>query len=113
MLAAYRKVDAPPVRVKPIPVPILHHISQQALRSQSEVDLAIADMICLGFFFLLRPGEYTGTTSETQPFHLQNVTLFVGPTHLDTLTTDIGRFAAATFVTLEFTTEKMPCVVNV
>ena len=106
MLAGYRKLDAPPLRVKPIPVPILHHIAQQALRTNSAVDLAIADMICLGFFFLLRPGEYTGTTSETQPFHLQNVTLFVGPTRLDTLTTDIGRFAAATFVTLEFTTQK-------
>mmetsp|Transcript_64909 Transcript_64909/g.188173 ORF Transcript_64909/g.188173 Transcript_64909/m.188173 type:complete len:382 (-) Transcript_64909:11-1156(-) len=106
MLASYRKLDAPPLRVKPIPVPILRHISLQALRTNSEADLAIADMICLGFFFLLRPGEYTGTTSETQPFHLQNVTLFVGPTRLDPLTTDIGRFAAATFVTLEFTTQK-------
>ena len=106
MLAAYRKLDDPPLRVTPIPVPILQYIAIQAARTNSDVDLACADMICLAFFFLLRPGEYTGTTSDTQPFQLHNVTFFVGPTRLDPLTTDVARLPAATFVILEFTTQK-------
>ena len=51
MLAAYRKIDAPPMRVKPIPVPILQHIMHQASWAPSDFALAQANMICLAFFF--------------------------------------------------------------
>jgi len=106
MLAAYRKLDPPPNRVKPIPLPILMHIMSQAIRTQSIVDLAIADMLCLAFFFLLRPGEYTGVVTDTQPFLLQDVTLFLGTQRLNTFTAPLAHLQAATFVTLEFTTQK-------
>lgn len=78
----------------------------QAVRSQSVVDLALADMLCLAFFFLLRPGEYTGTASDTQPFLLQDVTFFIGSQRLNSITSPIAHIQSATFVTLEFTTQK-------
>mmetsp|Transcript_39571 Transcript_39571/g.114535 ORF Transcript_39571/g.114535 Transcript_39571/m.114535 type:complete len:260 (-) Transcript_39571:418-1197(-) len=106
MLASYRKTDQPPLRVKPIPVPILRHIMSQAIRSQQPSDMAIADMLCLAFFFLLRPGEYTGVASDTQPFFLRDVTLYLGTQRLHTMTAPLAHLQAATFVTLEFTTQK-------
>jgi hypothetical protein len=106
MMACYSKHDAPPNRVKPIPVPILRHIMAQAALAADPVAQSIADMICLAFFFLLRPGEYTGVASETQPFSLQDVQLYLGDLHLDKATATDNQLLAATFVTLEFTTQK-------
>mmetsp|Transcript_3969 Transcript_3969/g.11051 ORF Transcript_3969/g.11051 Transcript_3969/m.11051 type:complete len:258 (+) Transcript_3969:4666-5439(+) len=106
MLAAYRKIDDPPARVKPIPLPILQFIMHQAIRSQQVPDLAIADMLCLAFFFLLRPGEYTGVVTDTQPFCIQDVTLYIGSLRLNTMVAPLEQLQAATFVTLEFTTQK-------
>jgi hypothetical protein len=54
MLACYSgEEDPPPNPVKPIPVPILRHIMAQADIAADPVNQAIADMICLSFFFLL------------------------------------------------------------
>jgi hypothetical protein len=78
MLACYSREDPPPNRVKPIPVPILRHIMAQADLAADPVNQAIADMICLALLFLLRPGGYTGTSSETQPFTFQDVSFYLG-----------------------------------
>jgi hypothetical protein len=106
MLAGYAKADAPPTRVKPIPVPILRHVLAQAHLANSPAVLACADMICLAFFFLLRPGEYTGTVTSTQPFQLRDVRFFLGNLALTTSTAPPAQLLSATFVTLEFTTQK-------
>ncbi len=106
MLAGYAKLDAPPNRVKPIPVPILRHVMAQAHLANDTAALAFADMICLAFFFLLRPGEYTGTVTSTQPFQLQDVRFFLGNLALSTATASAPQLLSATFVTLEFTTQK-------
>jgi len=60
----------------------------QAVLSGNDFALAVADMICLAFFFLLRPGEYTGVASESQPFLLRDVRLTLGnlTLNLDTAT---------------------------
>ncbi len=68
-LKSYAKADPPPDRVKPIPIPIIFHCLAAAFGATGSLALqAIADMIVLAFFFLLRPGEYTGTPSDTTPF---------------------------------------------
>jgi hypothetical protein len=108
-LASYDRLDPPPSRVKPIPVPLLQHIMAQAILSasvHSEPDQALADMLCLAFFFLLRPGEYTGTKSDTQPFRLTDIRFRLGDLHLDPHTTPPHHLLSATFVTLEFTEQK-------
>ena len=63
-------------------------------------------MIIIAFFFLLRPGEYTGTKSDSLPFRLSDVTFSVGRTVFDTSTATDNEIAATTFVILTFTTHK-------
>ena len=105
-LAHYKKQDPPPNRVKPVPITVLQHIMFAALASTSVANLSVADMICIAFFFLLRPGEYTGTKSETTPFRLCDVSLSVGGQHIDLSTASDATIMSATFATLEFTSQK-------
>ena len=65
-----------------------------------------SDMIIIAFFFLLRPGEYTGTKYYSSPFRLSDVTFSVGRTVFDTETATDNDLAAATFLILTFTTQK-------
>ena len=67
---------------------------------------AVADTIIIAFFFLLRPGEYTGTKSDRAPFHLSYVTFSINRTVFDTTTATYNELAVATFVMLIFTTQK-------
>jgi hypothetical protein len=53
-LSAYKKQDPPPTRVKPIPFPIIAQITALCHRANTPAANAIADMLLLGFFFLLR-----------------------------------------------------------
>ena len=103
-MRAYRKQNAPPKRVKPLPITIVLHVLNAAYASNSQGQRAIADMITVAFFYLLRPGEYTGTTTNDTPFRLRDVTL-----HLEQkqLTAQAAvEIEAATAVTYEFTTQK-------
>lgn len=105
-LACYKKQDPPPNRVKPIPVQLLRQVMTTALSAQSAFCQSVADMICLAFFFLLRPGEYTGTKSESTPFRLCDTQLFIGPVRLNLETATDTELLSATFGSLTFTTQK-------
>jgi len=105
-LAAYNRQDPPPLRVKPIPVQLILHIFTIAYAGREIGNLAIAQMIGLAFFFLLRPGEYTATPSDTTPFTLQDVQLFIGSYRINLLTATEAEIHNATFATLTFTTQK-------
>jgi hypothetical protein len=63
-------------------------------------------MIILAFFFLLRPGEYTGTASDTTPFTLQDVQCWIGQQRFLAVNIPIEDLARVTFVALTFTTQK-------
>jgi hypothetical protein len=101
---SYKKVDRPPCWVKPIPILITIYILVQAFDNHhSYSDLAIIDMIVIAFYFILRPGEYTGTTTDDTPFCLQDVGLYIGGHKLDTITASMD---SATSVSYKFTTQK-------
>ena len=68
--------------------------------------MAVCDMVILAFFFLLRPGEYTGTSSNTTPFTLRDIQLFIGRQRVPLSTCSDPTLEATTFGTLEFTTQK-------
>ena len=107
MWAAYKKQDPPPHRVKPIPIRVLRRIALLAERSALQFDKSVSDMITIAFFFLLRPGEYTDTNSESTPFTLQDVQLFYGPhQRIDLRTATDAQLRNATYATLTFTTQK-------
>jgi hypothetical protein len=81
-------------------------MSQAFGRERNEEDLAIADMITIALFFLLRPGEYTGTTADDTPFRLEDVALYIRNRRLDATTASFPELDAATSVSYKFTTQK-------
>jgi hypothetical protein len=100
-------VDDPTRRVKPIRITIIVYIMSSAFRRErNEEDLATADMITITFFFLLRPGEYTGTTADDTPFRLEDVALYIRDRRLDFMTVLFVELDAVTSVSYTFTTQK-------
>ncbi len=85
MLQDWKKEDPPPKRVKPIPIAVIRRLCEiaQALPPDSHHLRAIAYMIIIASFYLLRPGEYTDSKLDTTPFTLGNVQIFIGPRRLD------------------------------
>jgi hypothetical protein len=107
MFSAWKKEDDPPARVEPVPMAIL-------LRATELMDMAVArdaatiDCIWMGFYFLLRPGEYANATGDAKhPFRLQDVGLKIGAQHFPAAhLVPPHRFPLATLVSLTFTTQK-------
>ena len=107
MLNAYSKSDPPPNRVKPIPVQVIRRIIFLAKNNPQDAALIMeADMIALAFFFLLRPGEYTATKSESTPFEFKDVQLWQGRLRLDLLQATDAELLAASFCSLTFDKQK-------
>jgi hypothetical protein len=93
--------------VKPIPIIIIIYILAQAYdKHHSDSDLAIADMIVIAFFFLLRPGEDTCTTNDDSPFHLEDVHLYIVIIKLYSNTASLAELDAFSSVSYKFTTQK-------
>ncbi|KAK1736299.1 hypothetical protein QTG54_012899 [Skeletonema marinoi] len=106
MLNAYSKEDPPPNRVKPVPVQVLRNIMFIAKNSDDPALVMEADMIAMAFFFLLRPGEYTATKSESTPFELKDVQLWLGCVRLNLETATDAEILASTFGALTFDKQK-------
>ena len=106
-IKAYKRVDPAPNRVKPVPITLVIDALDFAYTGKPTAERkAIANMICIAFFFCLRPGEYTGTTTYDQAFALDDVALFLGDRRLRTATAPDADVAMATHVHLTFTTQK-------
>ena len=107
LLASYRHNDKPPERVRPVPVTILQHAFDLADNSNDPFHKAIVDLAIFGFFFLLRPSEYSETGAETVTERLtvgavqlsrdQRPIPFAGP---------IDSFQTATHVSITLDTQK-------
>ena len=65
-----------------------------------------SDMITIAFYFLLRPGEYTASSSDTQSFDFCSVQLFLGPTCLNITTDTDAQLCCATVTPLTFDSQK-------
>ena len=70
---AYSKEDPPPERVKPVPIQLAQHAALRLQNLATPLHAAVADLLITGFFFLLRPGEHTYTTTDHTPFRLRDV----------------------------------------
>ena len=106
MIAAWKKQDPPPSRVKPIPVQVIRRIAFIASQSTCAIAQTTADMIIIAFFFLLRPGEYSDSASDTQPFDLRSVQLFLGLHRLNLSTATDADLLAAASCSLTFDRQK-------
>ena len=67
-----------------------------------------ADCLVIGFFFLLRPGEYIGTPNNRLDtlFRLRDLQLWIGTRVLDIMNCPLADVRSATFATLTFTRQK-------
>jgi hypothetical protein len=105
---AWSNLDAPPSRVKPLPLSLVTHVVTLAHQEDTPAARAAADCLVLGFIFMLRPGEYLGFPNDTLDtlFRLSDVILWIGARALDLFTCPIADLQDATFVTLTFTRQK-------
>jgi hypothetical protein len=101
-IRSYEKEDPPPRIVKPIPIQLVQHVLTAA--HSGTTAQATADMICIAFFFLLRPGEYSFTKTNT-PFRLRDAKLYIGTTVLQSYNASPTEFSSVTTVSLTFTTQ--------
>ena len=100
---AYGRQDPPPNRVKPIPISLVRRIANLSDNGTSK-DQAVADMIIIAFFFLLRPGEYTGTANDDTPFRFQDIQSCIGSVVIPLIGSTAAQLWAATSISLTFTT---------
>jgi hypothetical protein len=103
--AGYRKRDKPKPKKPKIPKPALLLIQQWTTTGPREA--ALADLIWLAFFFLLRPGEYVWKTFEPHPFLLSDVTFKIATTAYSAVTILPDLLPLANYVGLHFTEQKM------
>lgn len=108
MIAAWKREDPPANRVKPIPIAVIRRTAYlaQHLPAGAELLRATADMIIIAFFFLLRPGEYTDSNSDTTPFTLGDVQLAIGTRRLPLNSSSDAELDQARTASLTFTTQK-------
>ena len=105
LLRLCSKQDPPSDRVKPIPIQVVKRAVDTAYRHQNEGHTAVADMMCIGFFFLMRPGEHTFTRDNT-PFKLADVRLFRDTVEVDWRTAPARVLGSCDSGSLQFTTQK-------
>jgi hypothetical protein len=68
LLCSYCHTDPPPSCVKPVPIQVIHSVLNRAFGTHGTAAIqAVADMIVIAFYYLLRPGKYTGTTTNNTP----------------------------------------------
>jgi hypothetical protein len=106
-LSSYSKADPSPNRQKPIPLSVTIHTAELCDSIGSTKHKAIADMLLLAFYFLLRPGEYAFSTSpDATPFRVRHAHFFIGNRKLYWDTASNQEWEAVTTVSLEFDRQK-------
>ena len=104
LYTSYTKADPAPDRVKPIPLQL---IRVAALALQTTVfSKAVADLLIIGFFFLLRPGEHTYLLRDNTPFRLEDVSFVYRNITYNAATAPLPTIRAATATHLNFTNQK-------
>ncbi|KAI2502275.1 hypothetical protein MHU86_12164 [Fragilaria crotonensis] len=102
---AWKRMDDPPTRVKPLSLAVVAHVWATAHRDATPRALATAECLVIGFYFLLRPGEYLGTPRGTQ-FLLRNVKFWIGSRALSPSACREDELLATTFAALTFNVKR-------
>jgi hypothetical protein len=91
-------------------VPVLKHLASLVTQdpNATESRKAIRDLVILGFYFLMRPGEYCTSPGEdaSHPFHLDELELWRGPHQFDLVTATDHELYTSTFCMLIFSDQK-------
>ena len=105
-LAAYKREDTLPRRVRPLPISVLHTLDS-AVQVSTDSQQSISDLAWILFFFLLWPGYYCqgGTDTVSTLFWLWNIQFFIGNQLTPATTMTLQECAAAKFFSLLFITQ--------
>jgi len=106
LLRGFHATDPAPNCVRPIPLKILRTTMEMAATSTEPGALATADMACITFFFLLRPGEHTAKPNSTAPFNIADVQLLHNDKILSWSTLPEPALLIANYVTYTFRSQK-------
>jgi hypothetical protein len=109
LFRAWHKADPPPTRVKPLPLSVIRQAYALAFTQPPASRLAATgDCLVLAYYFLLRPGEYSGCprTVADDLFRLQDVGLSIGHRRLDPIHCPLNDLLAASFGSVTFTSQK-------
>jgi hypothetical protein len=87
-----------------IPKPALIHIQNWAHHGPCKE--ALTNLVWLGFFFLLCPGEYVWTNSNPHPFTLEDVTFKIATVAYNAATIPMELLGMVTYVGMHFTEQK-------
>jgi hypothetical protein len=103
---SWKSSDPSPVRVKPVPLALARH----AVNTQDPSDplqSAIRDLLLIGYFYLLRPGEHTYSGPGGHPFRLCDTSFELpNAAAINGSSIDDASLGLAVRVNLNFTTQK-------
>jgi hypothetical protein len=106
MQRAWKTGDPSPVRVKPVPLALVRH-AVNSLDPSDPLQAAVRDLLLIGYFYLLRPGEHAYSGPNGHPFHLCDTSFEVpGAAALNGASIDDASLGSAVRVNLNFTTQK-------
>jgi hypothetical protein len=93
-------------RRKPIPKSVLHEADRLAHGYNQARQLAIANLLWIGFFYLLQPGEFLYTTKGRYPFNLGDIVIRAGAHEYSADTILLHLMPQVSFAGLMFTMQK-------
>jgi hypothetical protein len=109
LLKGYKEQDPAPKPQLALPVATIEHASSYHQAPQTALTRATADLITIGFFFLLRVGEYTmprrNIQMRTEQFRVQDVTFWRNGLVLPN-TSPLAQLISAESVTLYLDNQK-------
>ena len=106
VIAGWKRTDTPPRRRKPVPMSVLMESDKLARGYDKPRELAIADLTWIGFYYLLRPGEYLYTAKGRYPFTLGDIVLRLGAQEYTADTIPLQLLPLVTYAGLTFTMQK-------
>lgn len=106
LLKFYEKEDPPPARLQPMPLGLIKAATTR-IPLTAPIPISTArDMTIIGFFFLMRPGEYCTSGDSSHPFLVKDVILWKHQERLDHQQATYSILEQATSCQLTFTTQK-------
>ena len=91
---SWREDDAIPQRVKPLPLLVVAQVWALAQLEATLLAPAAVEILVIGYYFLLRPGEYVSVPRPRGPlFRIQDVQLRIGSRALALLTCPNADFS--------------------
>jgi hypothetical protein len=106
VISGWKRTDPSPKRRKPVPKSVLYEADRLARNYNQARELAIADLLWIGFFYLLRPGEYLYTTKGRYPFTLGDIVLRLGAQEYHADHIPLHLLHLVTYAGLTFTMQK-------